>query len=53
MDYPQAPPMASPAVAEELYASQSLAVLCSHNPDGSIHAVPVYFLYEDGTFFIG
>ena len=30
-----------------------LARFCSLNADGSIHATPIYYLYQDGEFLFG
>lgn len=30
---------------------QPFAMLATHNPDGSIHVVPLSYLFEDGRFF--
>ena len=51
-NYPQAPPMSKDEV-ETFLNSASIARLASHNPDGTIHIAPVWFLYEDGYIFIG
>jgi PPOX class probable F420-dependent enzyme len=50
--YPQMPPFTE----EELVAflgSMPIARLATHNPDGSIHVVPVWFAYVDGDILIG
>jgi general stress protein 26 len=31
---------------------QPYATLATHNPDGSIHAVPLAYIFEDGLFFL-
>jgi PPOX class probable F420-dependent enzyme len=36
----------------EILGHQLYAVLCTHNADGSIHAVPVIYQYADGQLFI-
>ena len=35
----------------EFLERQPFAVLATHNPDGSIHVVPLSYLFEDGRFF--
>ena len=51
VDYPQAPPMSEEEV-EAFLTSAPIARLASHNPDGTIHIAPVWFLYEDGHILI-
>jgi PPOX class probable F420-dependent enzyme len=36
----------------EILLHQLYAVFCTHNADGSIHAVPVIYHYADGQLFI-
>lgn len=36
---------------QEFLKRQPFAMLATHNPDGSIHVVPVSYLFEDGRFF--
>lgn len=50
--YPQAPPMTDDQVAAFL-AGARIARLASHNPDGSIHLAPAWFLYDGGSILIG
>jgi PPOX class probable F420-dependent enzyme len=35
----------------EFLEQQPFATLATHNPDGSIHVVPLSYMYEDGRFF--
>jgi hypothetical protein len=39
--------------ALELLSRRLTAFLATFNEDGSIHLVPVWYLFEDGRFFIG
>lgn len=50
---PQMPPITDEAGMAALLAEQVIGVLCSHNPDGTIHAAPTYFLHEDGLYVMG
>ena len=50
--YPQAPAMTADEVAAFL-ATAPVARLASHNPDGTIHLAPAWFLYDDGHILIG
>lgn len=36
----------------EFLERQPFATLATHNPDGSIHVVPLSYLFEDGQFFL-
>lgn len=36
----------------EFLQRQPFATLATHNPDGSIHLVPVWFLFSDGRFYV-
>jgi PPOX class probable F420-dependent enzyme len=47
MDYTQAPPLTEVEV-ESLLKEARTARLCSLNRDGTIHAAPVWFRYENG-----
>jgi nitroimidazol reductase NimA-like FMN-containing flavoprotein (pyridoxamine 5'-phosphate oxidase superfamily) len=52
MAYTQSPPLSTDEVIEFLnYVT--VARVCSHNKDGSIHAVPVWFYYEGGKIVFG
>ena len=52
MSYTQAPPLSTDEVLEFLnYVT--VARVCSHNKDGSIHAAPVWFFYEGGKLTFG
>jgi PPOX class probable F420-dependent enzyme len=50
--YPQAHPMAQGEV-ESFLAQPLIAKLCTHNDDGSIHVVPIWFKYENGEILLG
>ncbi|MFX1561218.1 MAG: pyridoxamine 5'-phosphate oxidase family protein [Promethearchaeota archaeon] len=52
MSYTQAPPL-SPDEVLELLNYVTVARVCSHNKDGSIHSVPVWFFYEGGKLIFG
>ena len=50
--YPQAKPLLPEEVAP--FLEQSLiAKLCTHNEDGSIHVVPIWFRYQGEAFLFG
>ena len=51
--HPQAPPFDNELEVVTFLAKPSLARFCSHNSDGSIHAAPIYYLYENGEFLFG
>ena len=52
MPYTQSPPLSTDEVLEFLnYVT--VARVCSHNKDGSIHAAPVWFFYEGGKIIFG
>ncbi len=51
--HPQAPPFANDLEIETFLAKPLLARFCSHNPDGSIHVTPIYYMYEEGEFLFG
>ena len=36
---------------KEFLERQPFAVLATHNPDGSVHVVPLSYIFEDGRFF--
>jgi PPOX class probable F420-dependent enzyme len=50
--YPQAHPMAHDDV-DSFLAQPLIAKLCTHNEDGSIHVVPVWFQHADGEILFG
>lgn len=50
---PQMPPMEDDAAIEAFLAEESIAVLSTHNADGTIHSAPILFLFEDGVFHLG
>ena len=47
------PPMPDEAAIEAFLADETIAVLSTHNADGTIHSAPILFLYEDGVFHLG
>ena len=47
------PPMKDDAAVEAFLQEETIAVLSTHNRDGTIHAAPILFLYEDGVFHLG
>ena len=51
--HPQAPPFDNELEIAAFLAKPQLARFCSHNPDGTIHAAPIYYLYENGEFLFG
>ncbi|MFW9769496.1 MAG: pyridoxamine 5'-phosphate oxidase family protein [Candidatus Thorarchaeota archaeon] len=52
MAYTQSPPLSTDEVLEFLnYVT--VARVCCHNKDGSIHASPVWFCYEGGKLIFG
>lgn len=50
---PQAPPFDNQLEIENFLAKPNLARFCSHNPDGTIHVTPIYYLYKDGDLLFG
>ncbi len=36
---------------ESLFEDAYTTILCSHNKDGTIHAIPIWFRYRDGEFY--
>ena len=52
MSYTQSPPL-SPDEILEFLNYVTVARVCSHNKDGSIHAAPVWFFYEGGKLIFG
>ena len=51
--HPQAPPFDNELEVADFLAKPQLARFCSRNPDGTIHAAPIYYLYENGEFLFG
>ncbi len=52
MTYTQSPPLSETEVIDFLnYVS--VARVCTHNKDGSIHAAPVWFYYANGKIIFG
>jgi nitroimidazol reductase NimA-like FMN-containing flavoprotein (pyridoxamine 5'-phosphate oxidase superfamily) len=51
--YPQYPPFANDQEMETFLERPLLARFCSFNADGSIHATPIYYLYQGGEFLFG
>jgi general stress protein 26 len=49
--YTQSPPLTNEEI-EDLLVEAKVARLCSHNRDGTIHAAPVWYLYDDGKILI-
>jgi len=50
---PQAPPFADQNETQTFLERPLLARLSTHNPDGTIHNAPLYFLFKDGEFLFG
>jgi nitroimidazol reductase NimA-like FMN-containing flavoprotein (pyridoxamine 5'-phosphate oxidase superfamily) len=50
--YPQAFPMTFEEV-ESFLALPLIAKLSSHNKDGTIHTVPIWFMYQNGEILLG
>ena len=50
--YPQMPPLTKEELVSFLEA-MPIARLATHNPDGTIHVVPVWFKYVDGVILLG
>jgi PPOX class probable F420-dependent enzyme len=50
--YPQARPFIPDDIAQFL-AQPLVAKLSTHNPDGTIHTVPIWFRYHEGEFLFG
>lgn len=51
MSYTQSPPLTKKEI-EDFFSSAKIARICTHNEDGTIHAVPVWFIYKNGHFII-
>ena len=47
--------MVSPSdpLVQELVQRRSIATIATHNPDGSAHLTAVWFMFEEGHFFVG
>ena len=52
MSYTQSPHQTDNEI-EEFLKTAKIARICSHNKDGTIHAVPVWFNYDNGKIIIG
>ena len=52
MSYTQSPHLTDNEI-EEFLKTAKIARICSHNKDGTIHAVPVWFNYANGKIIIG
>lgn len=52
MSYTQSPHQTDNEI-EEFLKTAKIARICSHNKDGTIHAVPVWYNYENGKIIIG
>jgi PPOX class probable F420-dependent enzyme len=50
---PQMPPMEDEAAIAAFLEEEAIAVLSTHNADGTIHSAPILFLFEDGVFHLG
>jgi nitroimidazol reductase NimA-like FMN-containing flavoprotein (pyridoxamine 5'-phosphate oxidase superfamily) len=50
---PQMPPMENDAAIETFLHEHAIAVLSTHNADGTIHSAPILFVYENGVFHLG
>jgi general stress protein 26 len=46
-------PSASDPLVQEIVQRRAIATLATHNPDGSAHLTSVWFLFEDGRFYVG
>jgi hypothetical protein len=51
LSYTQAPHLSSSEI-ESLMREAQIARFCSYNKDGTIHAAPVQYKYEDGKIFV-
>ncbi len=52
MSYTQSPHLNENEI-EEFIKTAKIARICSYNKDGTIHAVPVWYNYENGKIIIG
>jgi hypothetical protein len=48
--YTQAPPLTHQEI-DDLLREARIARICSLNPDGTIHAAPMWFIYEQGQIY--
>ena len=39
--------------AREFLSGRRIATLATHNEDGSIHTTPVWYVFENGSFYVG
>ena len=44
---------ASDPLVQEIVQRRAIATLATHNPDGSSHLTSVWFLFENGRFYVG
>jgi nitroimidazol reductase NimA-like FMN-containing flavoprotein (pyridoxamine 5'-phosphate oxidase superfamily) len=51
--YPQAPPFDNKDEMEAFLERPLFAKFSSHNEDGTIHSIPLYYLYTSGEFLFG
>ncbi len=51
MSYTQSPPLTKKEI-EDFLSFAKITRICTHNEDGTIHAVPVWFNYKNGHFII-
>lgn len=51
--HPQALPFENEMEIQAFLKRPLLARFCSKNADGSIHATPIYYLYQDGELLFG
>ena len=52
MSYTQPPPLTEKEI-DDLINSAKIVRICTHNKDGTIHVVPVWFNYDNGEIIIG
>ncbi|KKN34896.1 hypothetical protein LCGC14_0789120 [marine sediment metagenome] len=52
MSYTQSPHLTEKEI-DDFLNSAKIARICTHNKDGTIHAVPVWFNYDKGEIIIG
>jgi len=52
MSYTQSPHLTDKEI-EDFLKSAKIARICTHNKDGTIHSVPVWFNYDNGEIIIG
>ncbi len=51
--HPQFPPFGNEEEIEAFLERPLLARFCSLNEDGTIHATPIYYVYQNGEFLFG